>query len=231
MQDAAFTCAAQRRAARNKARDLLGTRAMQFTSLMKITLIAVALIGANAYLRRPPATAEDLRIGRQAMPISEVKLMLHGGSSQDSIIDEVKRRHIPEKINAAMEIELTESGANPALIAVLKDGDNILTANQKDAFDKRTELANETRQSLAATQSSVALAQSNAEEQERQRQASLQQENLRNIERREREQAAKDREMAAWHSKWENHNSGGLYGIIKRGDVTDGYGRVIKRRP
>ena len=75
------------------------------------------------------------------MPISEVKLMLHGGSSQNSIIDEVKRRHIPEKINAAMEIELTESGAKP------------------------------------------------------------------------------------------DHNSGGLYGIIRRGDVTDGYGHVIKRRP
>ena len=51
-----------------------------------MTLIATALIGANAYLRRSPATAEhvpataeDLRIGRQAMPISEVKLMLHGG--------------------------------------------------------------------------------------------------------------------------------------------------------
>ena len=204
---------------------------MQSISLIKIALIATALIGANAYLRKSPATAEDLRIGRQAMPISEVKLMLHGGSSQNSIIDDVKRRHIPEKINAAMEIELTESGAKPALIAALKDDDNILTENQKDAFDKRMELANETRQSLAATQSSVALAQSNAQEQERQRQASLQQENLRNIERREREQAAKDREMAASHSRLENHNSGGLYGIIRRGDVTDGYGHVIKRRP
>ena len=203
---------------------------MQSISLIKIMLIATALIGASAYLRRSPATAEDLRIGRQAIPISEVS-HADGGSSQNSIIDDVKRRHIPEKINAAMEIELTESGAKPALIAALKDGDNILTENQKDAFDKRMELANATWQSLAATQSSVALAQVNAEEQERQRQASLQQENLRNIERREREQAAKDREMAASHSKWENHNSGGLYGIIRRGDVTDGYGHVIKRRP
>ena len=204
---------------------------MQSLSLINITLIATALIGANAYLRKSPTTAEDLRIGRQAMPISEVKLMLHGGSSQNFIIDDVKRRHIPEKINAAMEIELTESGAKPALIAALKDGDNILTKNQKDAFDQRMELADATRQSLAATQSSVASAQANAEEQERQRQASLQQEILRNSERREREQAAKDREMAASHSKWENHNSGEVYGIIRRGDVTDGYGHVIKRRP
>jgi hypothetical protein len=211
---------------------------VQSISLIKITLLATALIGANAYLRKSPVTAkhlpvtaEDLRIGRQAMPISEVKLMLHGGSSQNSIIDDVKRRHIPEKISAAMEIELTESGAKPALIAALKDGDNILTENQREAFDKRMELANATRQSLAATQSSVLLAQSSAEEKERQRQASLQQENLRNIEQREREQAAKDREMAASHSKWENHNSGGVYGIIRRGDVTDGYGHVIKRRP
>jgi hypothetical protein len=94
---------------------------MQSISLIKMTLIATALIGASAYLHRSPATAEDLRIGRQAMPISEVKLMLHGGSSQDSITDEVKRRHIPEKISAATEIELTESGAKPVLIAALKD--------------------------------------------------------------------------------------------------------------
>ncbi len=67
------------------------------------------------------------------MSLSEVKLMLHGGSSQNSIIEDVKRRHIPEKIKAAMEIELTESGAKPALIAALKDGDNILTENPKDA--------------------------------------------------------------------------------------------------
>jgi len=109
---------------------LLVASAMQSISLIKMTLIATALIGASAYLHRSPATAEDLRIGRQAMPISEVKLMLHGGSSQDSITDEVKRRHIPEKISAATEIELTESGAKPVLIAALKDGNNILTENQ-----------------------------------------------------------------------------------------------------
>jgi hypothetical protein len=133
-----------------KARVLLVASAMQFTSLIQMTLIATTLIGANAYLRRSPATAEDLRIGRQAMPISEVKLMLHGGSSQDSITDEVKRRHIPEKISAATEIELTESGAKPAVIAALKDENNILTRNQKDAFDKRMELADATRQTRRA---------------------------------------------------------------------------------
>jgi len=204
---------------------------MQSISLIKITLIAMALIGAIACSRRSPATAEDLRIGRQAMPISEVKLMLHGGSSQDSITDEVKRRHIPEKISAATEIELAESGAKPALIEALKDENNILTKNQKDAFNKRMELADATRQGLAAMQSSAASAQANAESQERQRQASLQQEILRNSERKEQEQVMKDREMAASHSRLENHNIGGVYGIIRRGDVTDGYGHVIKRRP
>ena len=190
---------------------------MQFTSLIQITLIATTLIGANAYLRRSPATAEDLRIGRQAMPISEVKLMLHGGSSQDSITDEVKRRHIPEKISAATEIELAESGAKPALIEALKDENNILTKNQKDAFDKRMELANATRQGLAAMQSSAASAQANAESQERQRQASLQQEILRNSERKEQEQVTKDREMAASHSPSENHNRGRVYTNNQKG--------------
>ena len=125
---------------------MLVASAMQFTSLIQMTLIAMALIGANAYLRRSPATAQDLRIARQAMPISEVKLMLHGGSSQDSITDEVKRRHIPEKISAATELELTESGAKPALIAALKDENNILTENQKDAFDERAALRAERTQ-------------------------------------------------------------------------------------
>ena len=90
---------------------------MQFTSLIQMTLIATTLIGANAYLRRSPATAEDLRIGRQAMPISEVKLMLHG-TSQDSITDEVKRRHIPEKISPATEVnslKAAQTGGNRGL--------------------------------------------------------------------------------------------------------------------
>jgi prolyl-tRNA synthetase len=89
------------------------------------------------------------------MPISDVKLMLHGGSSQNSIT--VKRRHTPEKISAATEMELTESGAKPALIAALKDENNILTENQKDAFDNRMKLINATRQGVAAMQSSAAV--------------------------------------------------------------------------
>jgi hypothetical protein len=176
----------------NKARVLLVVNAMRFTSLIKITLIATTLIAANGCSRRSPATAEDLRIGRQAMPISEVKLMLHGGSSQNSITDEVKRRHIPEKISAATEIELTESGAKPALIAALKDENNILTENQKDAFDTRMKLTNATRQGVAAMQSSAASAQANAESQERQRLLDLQNETYRIVENKQKEQAARD---------------------------------------
>ena len=106
---------------------LSAKRAMQSISLIKIMLIATALIGASAYLRRSPATAEDLRIGRQSHSHQRSKAHAARRISQNSIIHDVKRRHIPEKMPMLRwTIELTESGAKPALIAALKDGDNIM---------------------------------------------------------------------------------------------------------
>jgi hypothetical protein len=121
--------------------------------------------------------------------------MLRSGTSQKTIIADVNRRHIPEKISAALESELSDKGAGPALIAALKDEKNILTENQKDAFDKRmSDRAIQPRQGAGAQQN-AAFGQSTAEEKERQRLLALQQENYRNIEQRQGQQAAHDREQ------------------------------------
>jgi hypothetical protein len=140
----------------------------------------------------PAATAEDVRIGRQAMPIDEVSFLLRGGTSQKTIIADVNRRHIPEKISAALELEFSEKGAGPGLIAALKDDKNILSKNQKDAFDKRTnDHAIQPRQNAGALQS-AASDRLNAEEKEQQRLLALQRENYRNIGQTQAQQAAHD---------------------------------------
>jgi hypothetical protein len=174
-------------------------------------------------------TAEDVRVGRQAMPISEVSLMLRSGTSQQAIVADVTRRHIPEKISVALESELTTNGAKPALIAALKDDENILTENQKNAFDQW--VASRAAPNRPVVQQNAASVKLNADQAEHQRLLALQQENIRNVERRQNEQAAKDREQARSHSRYEaqNDHHGQIYGIIRRGDRTDGYGHVISR--
>ena len=105
---------------------------------IQLAVLAVLFFLGQA-CKRTPTTAEDIRIGRQAMPIAEISLMLRGGTSQTALIADVNRRHIPEKISAALELELKDKGAGPGLITALKDENNVLSENQKDAFDKRME--------------------------------------------------------------------------------------------
>jgi hypothetical protein len=85
----------------------------------------------------------------------------------------------------------------------LKDENNILTENQKDAFDNRMELANATRQGVVAMQSSAASAQANAESQERQRLLDLQKETYRIVEKKQKEQAARDaKQISDVDARW-----------------------------
>jgi hypothetical protein len=96
-----------------------------------------------------------------------------------------------------------KAAPNPALIAALKDENNILTENQKDAFDNRMELANATRQGVVAMQSSAASAQANAESQERQRLLDLQKETYRIVEKKQKEQAARDaKQISDVDARW-----------------------------
>lgn len=69
------------------------------------------------------------------MAISEVSLMVRSGYKDRAIIAEIERRHVPEKPDAKTESSLLRSGASPALIQALKMDVNVLTPNQKEAFD------------------------------------------------------------------------------------------------
>jgi hypothetical protein len=142
-----------------------------------------------------PLTAEDVRVGREAMPVSEVSLMLRGGTSQATIIADVNRRHIPEKISPALELQLSKDGAGPNLIAALTDEKNILTRNQKDAFDKQMNDDATRRQRVAQAAQTAAVAGSIAEEKERQRLLALQKETYRIVEKKQKEQADHDKKQ------------------------------------
>ncbi len=157
-----------------------------------------------------PLTAEDVRIGREAMPLSEVSFMLRGGTSQPTIIADVNRRHIPEKISPELELQLSENGAGPNLIAALKDEKNILTRNQKNAFDKNMNDDATRQQGRAQASQTAAVARSQTQEEERQRLVALQNETYRIVEKKQKEQAAHDanqiREVDARFKAFEGQN-------------------------
>ena len=157
-----------------------------------------------------PLTAEDVRIGREAMPLSEVSFMLRGGTSQPTIIADVNRRHIPEKISPELELQLSENGAGPNLIAALKDEKNILTRNQKNAFDKNMNDDATRQQGRAQAAQTAAVARSQTQEEERQRLVALQNETYRIVEKKQKEQAAHDanqiREVDARFKAFEGQN-------------------------
>lgn len=83
---------------------------------------------------RPTPTAEDIRIGRQAIPVKEVSLLARNGLHKDALAA-VVRRHIPEELSADEELKL-KGIAQPELIAAMKDPQYILTPPQKDAYDE-----------------------------------------------------------------------------------------------
>lgn len=202
---------------------------------MKLTPVPIqlAVLAALFFLgqacKRTPATvaqtAEDVRIGRQAMPISEVSLMLRGGTSQNALIADVNRRHIPEKISAALELDLKDKGAGLGLIAALKDENNVLSESQKNAFDKRME--GRVVPMGHGSQQSNAFAQSNAEQQEHQRLLGLQRDNLRNIEQNQATQSSREQTQANSHYQFDGRNSSGKYATPRPGVyISNGYRRT-----
>jgi hypothetical protein len=144
------------------------------------------------------------------MPLSEVSLMLRGGTSQATIIADVNRRHIPEKISPELELQLSRDGAGPNLIAALKDEKNILTRNQKASFDKKMNDDATRRQPAAQIAQTAAIARSQAEKEERQRLLDLQKQTYRIVEKKQKEQAAHDEkqireaEQRFKNAEWQN---------------------------
>jgi hypothetical protein len=122
------------------ARHLLPFHSMRFSRVRGCELgflFTVCLLTCcNRVADHAPPTAEDVRIARGALSLTEVSLMLRTGSSQSEVIAEIKRRHVAEKIDGITEAKFISGGANSALIAALKSDQNILTPKQKAVFDR-----------------------------------------------------------------------------------------------
>jgi len=119
--------------------------------LTRITWIGIAVLifsGCGRTAQRAPLP-EDFQAARQAMSIKEVSLMLRNGYKEPAIVAEVTRRHVAEKPGGQTELALVRSGASPALIQALKMDSNVLTPNQKEAYDylatKRASLVEQER--------------------------------------------------------------------------------------
>lgn len=118
--------------------------------ILGITFAVVALVLSSCGRVEPDKTAQskstaspaaspttnDAWVAKHAMNVGDVLLMLKGGDSQNTIINEVKRRHFVGNLVEATELELTLNGARHELIAVLKDKDNWLTESQEQAYGK-----------------------------------------------------------------------------------------------
>jgi hypothetical protein len=116
---------------------------MKFIIPSKLILLAALLCTFGACNRpsnstadqpRPTPSAEDIRIGRQAISLKEVSLLARNGFHKDALAA-VVRRHIPEELSAEEELKL-KGVAQPELIAAMKDPQYILTPAQKDAYDE-----------------------------------------------------------------------------------------------
>jgi hypothetical protein len=160
-------------------------------------------------------TAEDIRIGRQAISVSEVSLLARSGLHREAL-DSVKQRHVPEQLSAEEELNL-RGFAKAELLAALKDPQNILTPAQKDAYDeakgKQAVQANQAantqalqannQRQLSSAQTEQAYAASVAEQQENERRRQLNQQSIYTAERAKAEREAREQEqLRSVDEKW-----------------------------
>ena len=71
------------------------------------------------------------------MSAKDIALMARSGYTEAEIFAEVQKRHFAAPIDAAMEKAMLEGGAPAALIAKLKAGNFVLTADQQVALARR----------------------------------------------------------------------------------------------
>jgi hypothetical protein len=72
--------------------------------------------------------AQDFKIANQALNLEDVLVRLRGGDSQQTIIREVKTRHITAAIAEEAERQLSKNGARPELLQELKDAPSYTVA-------------------------------------------------------------------------------------------------------
>jgi hypothetical protein len=204
---------------RSAAPFLLKHQPMKSMSPAFLAVFAAVVLSLTACQRatettaeRPVPTAEDLRIGRQAISINEVSLLARSGFHNDAL-DAVKRRHVPEHLTAEEEIQFN-SFAKPELLSALKDPANVLTPAQKDAYDESkmkqtlqkdqiTSINSNRQQQIVSAATNNAWAASVAEQQEIARREQLNREAAYAAERAKAERDAREREqLRSTEEKW-----------------------------
>jgi hypothetical protein len=169
-----------------------------------IALLILTGCGHSSETERRPATAEDLQIARAAIPLSEVSLMLRSGYKQDAILGEVTRRHVPSAPDAQTEDALIQAGATAKLIAALKDKKNILTENQKEAYDGLTTKKTEIAQEAARNRKDQERADLMAENKDRQRKQYLSQQTIQNAQAADYRAASYDQAEKVYRARKES---------------------------
>jgi hypothetical protein len=192
---------------------------MKSTFLPHLAVLSALLLGFTACDRaskeaaqRPVPTAEDIRIGRHAISINEVSLLVRSGAAKEAL-DAVVRRHIPEPLSAEEQLQFQTFG-KPELMAALVDPQNILTPAQKDAYDEskgrrnaeKEQLANgniSRQQQVARTETDKMWAASAAEQAEVARRERLNREAAYEAERSRAEREAREYEQRrSTEDKW-----------------------------
>lgn len=102
---------------------------MRHTSVLLICLTAIAFDCAVATTL--PITAK------------EISLMLRSGYSSDAVLREVSVRKFADTFDSAVEKQLTQAGANAALIEALQSGAYQLTESEIAAFKEKVAMAEE----------------------------------------------------------------------------------------
>lgn len=196
------------------------------TTIKRLTCLGFALLILSVCNRPPapvPLTAEDLRIARQAMPLNDVSLMLRSGYKQEAIIAEVRKKRVPAPPDATVEDSLLQSGASPALMAALKARENLLTANQREAFDNLAAEKTQRVQQEASSREQEAVAAQQVENNERKQRAFALQQTIQNA------RAAEDKEKAyerAWdaYKKQKEYLERRIAGLQNDINLRRGYG-------
>lgn len=181
---------------------------MNSITLPRVAILAALLFASGACNRTTTTTVEDVRIGRQAISLSEVSLLARSGYSKEALAA-VTLRHVPEPLSAEEELAL-RSFAKDELLAALKDSRNILTPPQKDAYDEakgRQAIQKEetmNRRNLAAdNQIQQANAAAAGEQQDIQRRTQLSQATLRLADQRQAERDSREREqLRSTEARW-----------------------------
>jgi hypothetical protein len=175
-----------------------------------IALLAASFFISSACNRAPTAeavrskgpapTAEDVRIGREAISLSKVSLLARTGLAKEALAA-VKERHVPEHLSAEEELQF-RGFANADLLAALKDANNILTPAQKDVYDEakdRQAIQKEKEANRKFAEANNLLQRayetSSVEQEEIQRRTHLSQVALSQSEQRTAEQTARERQQ------------------------------------